>query len=452
MKKIETVPETKEHLWQLKDISEKDLEAAKEFNHRYLHYEELKYRTKNEEERNLIWTIMKSMRTLNEKKISLFGTSFCYSLTSDLLENLFLLEKRLSGFFEYHGKEAGESKMRYYSVASFLEEAISSSILEGAAVTRKDAKVMIRKKIKPVTKGQKMVVNNYEAMENIKKIKDVPLTPEMIRDMHRMIVKGTLDDGEAWEGRYREDNDTVVGDDDGKVFHRPPDFKEIPGMIADLCEYANIGGKEYTHPLIKAIVLHFMIGYIRPFTDGNGRLARSLFYWYSMRSDHWVMEYAAISKEISASRTNYGLAYQYSETDGNDLTYFIKFNVNCIVKALDSLERYVEKKATEKKNARKFAEQNPELNMRQATILKDYMNEEAFSLTELKNRYRAAYQTMRLDVLDLEKKGLVRATGKEGKKILYMVDLVRMSKGEIEKKDGKGETEIGFKHMKLIRI
>ena len=423
MKKIKPVPIISPDILKTKNTTEKEIESAKKFNDRYLHYDELKYRTDTEEERNLIWTLMKIARRLAEKKFTIHDIHFRYSLTSELSEELLILEKRLSGLFMNGDKEVGVSRMRYNSVASFMEEAISSSILEGAAVTRKDAKAMIRKKIKPVTKGQRMVMNNYEAMENIKKIIEDDLTPELIKDMHKIIVKGTMDDGEEWEGRFREDNETVVGDlyDSEKIYHVPPRFDEIHDMIQSLCDFANKGTEEYMHPLVKAITLHFMIGYIHPFTDGNGRLARSLFYWYSMKNGYWIMEYAAISKEIKESKEKYGLAYQYSETDENDLTYFIRFNIGCVSKALDSLEKHVERKILEKKNARRLVEEYPDLNMRQAVILKDYAGEEPFSIIELKNRYITAYQTMRLDVMDLMEKGLIRTVGKDGKRIFYSV-------------------------------
>jgi Fic family protein len=429
MKKIRPVPETMTGALEPKGVSEKELRSAKEFNDRYLHYDELRYRTANDEERERIWAIMKIARTFNEKRFTLNGVDYRYTVTPNLSEDLILLGKRLTDPFEHCGKEAGESRMRYYSVAPFMEEAISSSILEGAAVTRKDAKTMIRKKIRPVTNGQRMVMNNYEVMENIKRIKDAELTPDTIKEMHRTIVKGTLDGGEEWEGRFREDDETVVGDlyDAEKVYHVPPKFKDVPGMINGLCEFANGQQEGYMHPIVKAVILHYMIGYIHPFTDGNGRLARSLFYWYSMKNGYWIMEYATISKEIKNSKGRYGLAYQYSETDANDLTYFIKYNMDCISKALDSLEEHVERKVLEKKDARKFAEQNPDLSVRQAVIIRDYAGEDHFSVMELRDRYRTAYQTMRLDVLDLMEKGLVRTVGKERKKILYAVDPGRMS-------------------------
>jgi len=43
----------------------------------------------------------------------------------------------------------------------------------------------------------------------------------------------------------------------------------------------------FIHPVIKAILLHFWIGYLHPFCDGNGRTARALFYWYLLKNDYF---------------------------------------------------------------------------------------------------------------------------------------------------------------------
>jgi len=443
MKKISKVPGLDVLMPKGKiEASENEFELAKKFNERYYHWEELRYRVEDIDARKKIWLLMKITRLTNEKCLKIGGINCSYSMTSNLLESLFDLERCLSGHMEYHGKEIGNERMRYHSVSSFIEEAISSSILEGAAVTRADAKEMIRKKQRPVTDGERMVMNNFIAMEHIKKIKDDELTFDLIKEMHKIITHDTLKEGKEWEGKFRETNEIVVGDNQvlEKVFHIPPTYDKIQKMVEGLCEFCNKENEEFIHPLVKGIIIHFMIGFIHPFIDGNGRLARSLFYWYAIKKGYWMMEYAAISKVIKSAPSKYGMAYQYAETDSNDLTYFIKFNVECIMRAVKSLEAHIEQKAKEQKKARLFVSQNPEFNIRQATILKDYMKDDApFSVVELQKRYRAAYQTARSDVIQLEKLGLVKAVGKERKKILYVVDTDRMYEyaKDVETKENK---------------
>ena len=223
-----------------------------------------------------------------------------------------------------------------YIINSLMEEAISSSILEGAATTRKAAKDMLREGRKPKTHAEQMVVNNYEALQFILKKKDTSLTRELILEVQRIVTAGTIE--EKYIGKFRTDNDVVVADSTtGLVYHNPPDFNEIDGFIEDFCTFANdnkLPGKEETgafiHPVIKGILLHYLMGYYHPFNDGNGRTARTIFYWFVLSRGYWLFEYLPVSRIILKSRKNYGLAYLFTEYDENDLTYFLQYNISCI--------------------------------------------------------------------------------------------------------------------------
>ena len=201
---------------------------------------------------------------------------------------------------------------------------------------------MLRKGIRPRNRSEQMIVNNYEAMRSILEMKDEPLTPELILKIHRIVTKGTLDD--ALAGRFRKTDDLVVADPvTGTVYHRPPDHSEVPGMIEELCRFANAdeGAERFIHPIIKGIILHFLIGYIHPFEDGNGRTARSIFYWYVISRGYWLFEYMPISRIILRSKRDYALAYLRTEYDEMDLTYFILYNIRCIEEAREDLIAYI---------------------------------------------------------------------------------------------------------------
>ena len=92
-----------------------------------------------------------------------------------------------------------------------------------------------------------------------------------------------------------------------------------------------------------------MLGYIHPFVDGNGRTARALFYWYLLKNGYWLTEYLSISRLIVQSKTQYALAYLYSEIDENDITYFINYKIKMMKLAFESLREYIQRKIDEKK-------------------------------------------------------------------------------------------------------
>lgn len=143
--------------------------------------------------------------------------------------------------------------------------------------------------------------------------------------------------GDGWSGRFRETDDIVVGDptDEDRVYHVPPAHDLVPGMMEELCGFAN-GGGAFVHPVIRAIAVHYMIGYIHPFVDGNGRLARALFRRQMIGCGYRMFELVPVSAAIGAHRAGYGRAYRYTETDGGDLTYFIQFILGCIRESIET--------------------------------------------------------------------------------------------------------------------
>src|SRR5262249_39667268 len=149
-----------------------------------------------------------------------------------------------------------------------------------AVTTRQVAKEMIRTGRIPANEDERMVLNNYQTMQNLRKLKDQPLTKDLVFQMHRLITDGTLKDPTA-AGRFRRaDEYRVVGDDYGEVFHHPPPDTELEERMAAMCDFANCKTPEgFVHPVLRAIILHFWLAYDHPFVDGNGRTARALFYW-----------------------------------------------------------------------------------------------------------------------------------------------------------------------------
>ena len=172
---------------------------------------------------------------------------------------------------------------------------------------------------------------------------------------------------------------------------------------------------------MKGIVLHFALAYIHPFMDGNGRVSRSLFYWYLMRSGYASVEYLSISKVMKSHRGRYDNAYLLSETDGNDITYFINFNLDVVSEAADTFLDYVRRKMEENDRALEDPRMSG-LSMRQREVLTDLMNgTEPMDVYELAAKHMVQPSSMRRDVLKLVDLGLVRVI-RVGHRNAYLYD------------------------------
>ena len=392
------------------------LKQVFEFNKKYIYWSELRYRIKNESDRKRIWAFMKLLRSERYEAIPFKSIDMKYNLTSELHRKLNRFDKLLAGNIEIQTKSLGLDKR--YIISSLMEEAIASSMIEGASTTRKVAKAMLREKRKPLNKSEKMIVNNYKTMQFMLDKKNEKITPALLLEIQRKITKDTMESASD-EGAFRDSNDIVVGDniDPEQIRYTLPDHKKIPGLIEEFCEFANDDSSEFIHPILKGIILHFLLGYIHPFNDGNGRTARSVFYWYMVSKGYWLFEYMAVSRRIVRSRNNYDLSYLYTEYDEMDLTYFIKYILECIDDSLNDMLGHIKRKQKEQEEIKKIIYKDSDLNLRQATILEDIIKNpnKIITIKEISETYRIVYQTARTDLLLLTKRGYIlkKILGKE---------------------------------------
>ncbi|MDO8872072.1 MAG: Fic family protein [Methanoregula sp.] len=399
-------------------------EDVTEYNRRYLFWDELKYRIPNADQRKGAWAVMKLYRSMRQEHVSYPPLSLTYTIIAEIVKSLHMIDSYLTGNIRIHNKTIRLEKS--YIINSFMEEAIASSILEGAATTRSIAKEMLRKGRKPRNSSEQMVLNNYEAMNFILEHRDDPLTPALILEIHRLITKGTIDRNAV--GQFRTDNDIVVANPaTGVVYHTPPDFQEIGMFIEGLCTFANQGGRDedpgedYIHPVIKGIILHFLIGYVHPFNDGNGRTARSLFYWYVLSRGYWLFEYMPISRIILRSKKKYSLAYLHTEYDEMDLTYFLLYNLSCINDAKKDLMQYLEEKQAEQIATKSIIRKIPDISQREGDILRTMMeqSDDYFTIREIMQQYNTVYETARTDLLHLADLGYILRE-KRGREFVFI--------------------------------
>jgi Fic family protein len=402
-----------------KFISDEELmRAVKKYNEKYLHWDEVRRRDTDGTDPEIIWCLMKLFRGFEQKEIIFKKIAVKYSVTKDFMRSLHEID-RMSSAGIFLEENVPEKSRLIYALSSVMEESIASSQVEGASTTTLLAKKMLREKRKPKDRSERMILNNFNAMKYINEKKDVPLTPEFIEEVHRIITNGTLEN-DSYEGRFRDTDDIVISDRlTGDVYHQPIPYSDIKSTIDSVCDYIN-GEEEFEHPLIKGMILHFIIAYIHPFVDGNGRLARALFYWYSLKKGYWAFEFLSISKVIKSHRGKYDMAYLMSETDGNDITYFIKFNLELIEDAFVIFREYVKRKLREQKSLETEIMGIENLNLRQKSILRDIIKtDEPFSVYYVKEKYQISYQTARTDILKLMGLGHIKISGREGNMILY---------------------------------
>ena len=391
-------------------------------NDNYLYWDKIKYKIPNSElDKETLWRLIKFEREMNCQYLKFGNYIFKYTITNKMLQKLHELDMDLGGIVcnEFPLLEKDKS---YYINSSLQEEAISSSKMEGATTTRKMAKELLKKQGKPLNVSQRMIVNNYDTMKFLLMSKEENLTIPLILETHGKITAMTLDD-EKDVGNFRSSNDVrVVNSLSGEIVHIPPNKDELPDLLQQLCDFCNNENyqNQFIHPIVKGIILHFLLAYFHPFVDGNGRTSRSLVYWYLLKKNYWLTQYLAISRIIERQKNKYENSFLYAEYDQNDFSYFINFNLNALIKAKEELKIYIKRKNKERNSLELFMNLE-NVTQRQSYILKEFKDNSDIIMTvsDVQNIFNISNQTSRTDLNSLVSLGYLIKLKLNGKKTGY---------------------------------
>lgn len=354
-----------------------------------------------------LWTYVKAARV--KSMMSVWGKyGITLTLTNQMQRMCHEIDMNWGGSWGTDSIIGDENKEQYL-VGSLMEEAIYSSQMEGAATTRKVAKEMLRKKMTPKDKSQQMIANNYQTIQFIVSHKDALLTPELLLQIHQLMTEHTMQNPQE-AGCFRSNNDVVV--ENGithETVHIPPTYEEIPNFVEDLCRFFNEqDAPQFIHPIIRGIIIHFMVAYVHPFADGNGRTARALFYWYMLKQGYWLTEYLSISRVIAKSKKSYEKAFLYTEADDMDMGYFVAYNMRVLQQSFKQLQDYIKRKQEEKRAANSFLRIG-NINARQAQIIKMFADDSNLVVTiaDLQAKFLVSPTTAKADVVGLMNMGLL---------------------------------------------
>jgi Fic family protein len=365
------------------------------------------------------WIALKIARTSMQRMLPLQDTDgrpFTYALPDSALRGIEMVSKHTSGRISAPAPVLPAAPTRdRYVISSLIEEAITSSQLEGAVTTRQVAKEMLRSGRKPRTKDELMILNNYRGMLRVREVRNEPLSPALVCEFHSILTEGTLEDPDR-SGRLQlpGENRVVITDGYGQVFHVPPSADGLPARLETLCDFANASSDTpYIPPVVRAILTHFMLAYDHPFVDGNGRTARLLFYWSMLNQDYWLAEFLPISRLLKKAPAQYARSFLYSEQDEGDLTYFVLYQLKIIQRAVTDLHDYLARKVAEDQRLRKtLRSMSGTFNHRQLALLEHALKNPAARYTVVSHgtSHRIVPQTARTDLRDLEQRGFLLRT------------------------------------------
>lgn len=329
-------------------------------HHRYLPLEDIKHRLSSLGlDLKSFSSLKKDIQALRKAgSISFFieeiGQCFWYFPSDCIMKKAFQIEKqgielykKIQNYKLINSKikkaptsDDDQAKLLFDAIMkrSKMEEAITSALYEGANSTRAQAKAFLQSdqyddKLK--NKGYYMVVNNYKAMQWIKENQSLSLSNSLICKLHEIITHKTLEGDDAnFYGRFRNEKIFV-----GK--HEGLNFSKIEKSLTQVIKLIN-NPPRFVPSLIKATLLHYFLSYIHPFFDGNGRTARALFYFQCMKKDLKFIELLSLSANLKDFGKKYAKSFDLAKQHEFDMTFFIDFCFDSLLKALDEMNSKIQ--------------------------------------------------------------------------------------------------------------
>jgi Fic family protein len=357
-----------------------------------------------------IWNYAKVYTRMHKTHIKIGKYDFYFTVPNILFEKLHKIDTSVWWTLITNWLIPKWEQDRYY-LKWLIDESIASSQIEWAATTKKIAEAMIQSGRKPKNKDERMIINNFHAMSYVSKYSREYLTMESLLAIQSLVTEETLDNT-LYSGSFRVNNEIVVADViTWEVLHTPPPYSELPELMDEFIKFFNHEShtKDFIHPIVRGIIIHFLIGWIHPFFDGNGRTARSLFHWYTLKQWYNLMPYLSVSQMILESKIQYGKAYLESESDENDLTYFILYNMRQLEKAWKRLEEHIQWNLQKQKKLRE-KHLSDGMNLRQAEIISWFEKERGLIITiqDASLRMSTPKPTIRIDIDNLVKMNKLR--------------------------------------------
>lgn len=411
------------------------LSAEVDHESRYLHWDKLRHLAPPEGLTSEQWWLgIKFARRKLYRVLPLedaAGRAFQYAMPDGVQAELHWLDRHAAGSLGGMPPLLETDARRAWLIRSFMDESISSSQLEGAATTREVARDMLRQGRAPRDHGERMIANNHAALQFIHENRHQPLSQALVLELHRILITGTAE-REDQAGRFRRPDERVEVVDHARqlVLHRPPPAEQLASRMQSLCDFANAkidAAYGFLHPVVKAITLHFMLGYDHPFVDGNGRTARALFYWSMARDGYELTEFLAISQVIKESPARYARAFLHTETDDNDLTYFILHQLAVIRTAIAQLRQALQRQTANLADAAsRLASRSMlagQVNYRQLSLLQHALRHPryVYVIEEHQRSHGISYDVARKDLLFLADKLRLLRRARAGKRYLFVV-------------------------------
>jgi len=320
-----------------------------------------------------------------------------------------------------------------YSKKCLIDEIVLTNKIEGVHSSRKeiaDALEILEKQSTEKGKHHRFVglVNKYLKLLTEE---EIPLTTcQDIRNIYNEVFLAEViseDPQNTPDGKIFRKDITAVHSETDKVIHKGlyPESEIIDAMEKALAFLNN----DSVDPLFRICVFHYLIEYIHPFYDGNGRLGRFILSYCLSETLEPLLSYR-ISETIKENISEYYKAFKVCNDPHNlgDLTPFLIMMLHMIYAALKDLKDSLNRKLISWDKYESLVSSFPEATDSNVRRMYSYLiqaalfSENGISTEELKVSFQESYYTIKKFLGKIKPEMLISEL--KGKAKYYQIDLL----------------------------
>ena len=243
---------------------------------------------------------------------------------------------KLSGIMATLGFEVKETA----ALNSITLDIIMSSAIEGITLNRDDVRSSVAWQLgidnAGVPASNRYIEGVVEVMLDAIKNCNQRLTKEKLFKWHTLLFPSPSRLEKITVGAWRNSSlpMQVVSGRYGseKVHYEAPPSSQVPEMMNVLLDFVE---NEKIDGILKAAIAHLWFVTVHPFSDGNGRLARTIMDMLLARYDGSQNRFYSMSAAIAENRKAYYDVLERTQKGGSDISDWLLWFLDCLDNAIE---------------------------------------------------------------------------------------------------------------------
>lgn len=318
-----------------------------------------------------------------------------------------------------------------YFKSCLLDEIKYTNDIEGVQSTRHEIQAAYEQVIKADSPQKKLrfsgLVNKYNKLVTHERIKLASSAD--IRNLYDEIILPEIAKSDYPDGSIFRKNPVDVRSPSDKIIHEGVYGEK--NIIKSMDLALSVLKMDALPTIIKTAILHYYLGYIHPFYDGNGRLDRFISSYLLSTSFDPLISYR-LSYIIKENRSQYYKAFDECNATYNsgDITPFIITFIDIVEKSTDNILEKVSDGVIQLNECSKCLDRLTLKPLHESILYLLIQNKlfsnTIFSAKDLAEILKKNNSTIKRNISELIELGYPIYMQKEGKKNVYTVDLEKL--------------------------